>query len=122
MNSLSLKVKLGVGFGALLLIMIGMGVNTYISIGKLSDAADDAIKQMGKTSLIDDAALGLEKQSNATRGYILTADEATLKRREEGAAQFKASWEKFGTMLQTPEGKKLYAEVTEETQKITDIQ
>jgi len=122
MNSLSLKMKLGGGFGILLLIILCMGGNSYISINKLSDAADDVVKQAKKKLIVDDAALSLEMQSNGTRGFVLTAGDVPLKRRERGVTQFKDAWDKLGPLLQTPAGKTLYQSIGQDAQKLTDVQ
>ena len=48
MKSISLKMKLGLAFASLLLIISAMGIMNYNSIHKLSDLADEVDKQMYK--------------------------------------------------------------------------
>jgi len=111
MNKLSLKMKLGVGFGVLLLILAATGFVAYNSVGQLatiSDRADDIMTKKDISSQIDAA---LEKQSTGIRGFLLAGKEDLLKHDEEGKQQFSDNMEKLGKMLVTDEGKRLHAEI-----------
>ena len=113
MNRMSLKMKLGVGFGALLVIISSMGIISYTAVGKIDDLGGEVNKQWVKKGYINAAGGGLEMQTNGTRGFLLSGSEATLKRREEGAARFRENMDKFGALIQTEAGRKLYTRLNE---------
>src|SRR5262249_17006119 len=113
MNKLSLKMKLRVGFGALLVIIAAMSVITYLSVGKLSSLGDEVDKQWVKEGYLTSMDNGLEMQTSGTRGFLISASEATLKRREEGKAQFMEMANKYRPLIQTDAGHKLLARIEE---------
>jgi len=121
-KKISLKMKLGLGFGALLVIMATMGIVSYTSINKLSDLSDEVSKQMHKTQLANLVDAGLELQTSATRGYALSGIEATLKRREEGMAQYDKATDELNKLLQTERGKAAYAKVDSAAKELRDLQ
>ena len=111
MNKLTLKIKLALGFGMLLVIIAIMGVMSYTSINKLSDLSDEVAKQTHKTLLATQVDAGLELQTSATRGYLLSGTDATLKRREEGMAQADKAIDELKSLLQTDRGKAALSQV-----------
>jgi len=89
MNKLSLKMKLSVGFGALLLILAAMGFVGYSSTFRFSDSFDQARGDMVMSNRADRATLALERQTSAVRGYILQGNEDILQRDEEEKKEFR---------------------------------
>lgn len=65
-KKLSLKAKLGGGFGALLLTLALMGFVSYSSLQKLSGLTDEIAKQMTKKQYTLGLLGGLEQQTGAT--------------------------------------------------------
>ena len=122
MNSVSLKMKLALGFGALLVIIATMGFVSFSSINKLSDLSDEEMKQATKTLLAYGADDGFEMQINGTRTFLLTGGEGALKHRQEGSAQAKDRIDKLGPMLQTERGKALYAQLLAQSAELEAIQ
>jgi methyl-accepting chemotaxis protein len=113
MNKLSLKIKLGAGFGVLLILMILLGVCSYrsaITADKLSDDVDRVAKKK-ELALIVGASL--EMQSNGARGFMLTGKEEMLGRDEEGKTSFKQSFDELQKLATLPEVKKLLATIDE---------
>jgi methyl-accepting chemotaxis protein len=111
MNKLSLKMKLGAGFGALLLIVVALGVVGYRSAltgDQLSDDVDRQVQKKEDTLVVQNA---IEKQLVGLRGFLLTGKEENLKTLEDGRAQFQESMNKLEKTLQTEEGKKLFGEI-----------
>jgi len=62
MNRLTLRMKLGLGFGSLLLILAAMGFVANSSVGQLSYISAGAEQVMTKTYLASQIEAGLEKQ------------------------------------------------------------
>ena len=113
MNTLSIKLKLGISFGVLLIIMATMAVVSDIAIGQLSKLTDEEIKQVEKVQYSIVMNNDIEVQTSTTRGYVIAGREETLKRREEGAAEFSRMSAKMDALLQTARGKALFAHIQE---------
>ena len=122
MNKISLKMKLGLGFGVLLLISAVMGITSYTSVNKLSDLSDEVQKQMHKAQIAADVDSGIELQTSAGRGFVLSGNEEILKRREEGIAQVDKSMAELIKLLGTEEGKAIFAKVDTGTHELRNLQ
>jgi len=121
-NKISLKMKLGLGFGVLLLIIAAMGITAYTSVNKLSDLTDEVERQMYKAQLATDVDAGLELQTSAVRGFALCGNEEILKRRDEGIGQVNKSMAELSKLLQSDKGKELYAKVDAGTKELRDLE
>jgi methyl-accepting chemotaxis protein len=121
-NRISLKMKLGLGFGLLLLMIAVMGYVSYSSINRLSDLSDEMLKQTEKTRLAYSVDDGFEMQINGTRAFLLTGQEEALKHRQEGTDQAKEKAEKLGNLLQTERGKTIYSHLVEESGELEKIE
>ncbi len=111
MNKLSLKIKLGVGFGSLLLILMAMGFMAYNSVGQLADISNRVDDIMTKKDMSSQIESALEKQTTGVRGFLLAGKEDLLKHDEEGKQDFASNMDALGKMLVTEEGRKLHAEI-----------
>jgi methyl-accepting chemotaxis protein len=111
MNKLSLKVKLGLGFGVLLFILVVVASVSYNSVGQLTDISRRTDDIMTKKDMSSQIEAALEKQTTGIRGFLLTGKEDLLKHDEEGKQEFADNMEKLGKMLVTDEGKRLHAEI-----------
>jgi len=111
MNRLTLRMKLGLGFGSLLLILVAMGIVGYTSIGQLADISAQAGQIMTKTYLASQIEAALEKQTSGVRAFILVGREDLLQHDEEGKQQFTESMDKLSTLLSTEEGRRLYGDI-----------
>ncbi len=121
-NTLSIKLKLGISFGVLLVIMATMAVVSDIAIGQLSRLTDEEIKQLEKVEYANVMDNDVEQQTSSTRGFVIGGKEETLKRREDGAAEFSQVAAKIGAMLQTARGKALFAHIQEKAAELRGIQ
>jgi methyl-accepting chemotaxis protein len=121
-NKISLKMKLALGFGVLLVIVATMGFVSYSSINKLSDLSDEVSTQMHKSQLASNVDGGIELQTSAGRGYVLSGSEQTLKRREEGEAQADKAMEELYKLLQTDKEKAAWARVAGSARELREIQ
>lgn len=111
MNRLTLRTKLGVGFGSLLLILAAMGLVANGSIGQLAEISDRAEKTMTKTYLASQIEAGLEKQTSGVRAFMLAGQENLLQHDQEGKQQFNDSMDRLSALLVTDEGRRIYAEI-----------
>ena len=112
MNRLSLKLKLSLGFGALLLVLAAMAFVAYNSVGQLADMSQRADEIMVKKDMSSQIEAALEKQSTGVRGFLIAGKEDLLKHDEEGKQEFADTMEKLANMLTTDEGKRLHAEIS----------
>src|SRR6266568_2399045 len=102
MNKLSLKMKLGVGFGGLLLIVALMGYLSYSStrqLGLLADGVDDDVKMADLAVHLD---LSTWKQIAAVREFLLSGDEDRLRSYQEGQKEFVDTLGELGKMQLEP--------------------
>jgi methyl-accepting chemotaxis protein len=114
--------KLGCGFGALLLLMAIMGLQSYMSINRLSDLSDDVSRQDTKTKLAYTVDDGYEMETNATRTFLLTGEQDALDRMQQGTTQAKDGLQKLGTLLETERGKAIYARLLEDSAEVEKAQ
>ncbi len=122
MNKISLKMKLGLGFGVLLVIIAVMGTMSYHSLNKLSGLTDEISRQMLNAQIATDVDAGIELQTSSARGFVLSGTEGILKRRDEGIAQIDKSMEELNKQLQTEKGKELFAKVEAAAKELRDLQ
>jgi CHASE3 domain len=111
MNRLTLRMKLGLGFGGLLLILAAMGFVANSSVGQLADISERAGKVMTKTYLASQIEAGLEKQTSGARAYMLAGREDLLQHDQEGKQQFNDSMDNLSALVATEEGHRLYGEI-----------
>jgi methyl-accepting chemotaxis protein len=111
MNNLSLKMKLGIGFGTLLLTLVAMGLLAYHSFGRLVDVSQRVDLIMAKKDMSSLIEASIEKQSAGIRGFLLVGREDLLLHDEEGKKEFAENMESLGKLLVTDEGKRLHAEI-----------
>jgi methyl-accepting chemotaxis protein len=111
MNKLSLKMKLGLGFGALLLIVVVLGVVGYestVTTAELSGQVERQVQKKDMTVAVDGS---VDKQLVALRGFLLDGDEEHLKNGETAQVTFRESMGQLEKLLQTEEGKKAFAAI-----------
>jgi methyl-accepting chemotaxis protein len=111
MKKLSLKVKLGLSFGSLLLTLVALGTVAYRSVGQLGDTSKGVAAMMEKKDMATGIEAAIEKQTTGARGFLLAGQEDLLKDDEEGKQEFADKMDRMGNMLVTEQGKKLHAEI-----------
>ena len=109
MNKLSLKTKLGVGFGSLLIILTAMGLVAYNAVGQLGQISERVDQIMTKKDMSSQIEASIEKQTTGIRGFLLSAREDTLKHDDEGKQEFAENMNELGKLLVNEEGKRLHA-------------
>jgi methyl-accepting chemotaxis protein len=111
MSKMSLKMKLGLGFGTVLLTLAVLGIATYSGLGSIQAQARVVASNVEKKELTAAIDTGLEKQLAGARGFLITKDEAQLGRYREGNELLADSADKLEKMLVTDEAKKALADV-----------
>jgi CHASE3 domain sensor protein len=111
MNKLSLKMKLGMGFGGVLLILILTGIVANNAVGQLDELSNRVEKMMAKKDMASLLEAGVEKQSTGIRGFLLSGRDDSLLHDEEGKKEFSENMEKLRQTIVTEEGKRLHGEI-----------
>jgi len=111
MNKLSLRMKLGLGSGNLLLFLAAMGHLAYNSVGQLAEIGARADQVMVKTNLASQIDAAMEKQTSGIRGFLLVGKEDLLKHDNEGKQQFAESMDQLSKLLVLEESRKLQADI-----------
>lgn len=113
MSRMSLKMKLGVGFGTLLLILALMGVVGYRALTQLVDAAHEVDQIMAKQDMATTVEEAVEKQTTGVRGFLLLGREDMLKHDEEGKQEYTEHMAQLDKVLVSEEGRRLHKEIAQ---------
>jgi methyl-accepting chemotaxis protein len=111
LGKLSVKGKLMLGFGVLLLILVVLSIGAYRTILNLDRAADEVEMRNQQEKLAASIPAAVMKQSSGTRGFLLSGKETALARDEEGKREFREGMDKLTSTISTDEGKSLLAEM-----------
>jgi methyl-accepting chemotaxis protein len=122
MSKLSLKMKLGLGFGTVLVLLAILGFISYRSLVELDSSATRVSANLEKKQLTAGIEAALEKQSCGLRGFLLSGREEMLAHREDGARELQELMGKLEKLLATEEGKKLFAEMERATTQTRALQ
>jgi len=111
MSKLSLKMKLGVGFGALLVILTAMGVVAYHSIQKLTELSERADKKADARFVATSILAITNDQKAAYRAYLLASKESEMERYAADNSKLTENFSKMETLLTTEEGRRLFGKL-----------
>jgi methyl-accepting chemotaxis protein len=111
LNKLSLKVRLGAGFGLLLGILGVLSVVSYRTILSIDDAAIDVDHKTTERELAATLEGSAMKESSGIRGYLLTGQEKALERDEQGKSEMNEALGKLASLVRSEEAKRIYAEI-----------
>ena len=103
--------KLGVGFGALLLIVALLGAVGYESAATSAALSGEVDRQVEKTERMITIDMSVDKQLVALRAFLLTGGENHLDSGEAARVTFRETMEQLEPTLQTAEGKRIFAEI-----------
>ncbi|MGE5734689.1 MAG: methyl-accepting chemotaxis protein [Acidobacteriota bacterium] len=121
MNKLSLKMKLGLGFATLLLVITVVAGIGFYSTFRLSAVTDNIQVNDKKNLLAGTMESALERQTTGVRGFLLTGKEDLLKVDQDGQQEFKEGANELQKLLVTEKGKKLFADITRSFEAWRDI-
>jgi methyl-accepting chemotaxis protein len=111
LNGLSLRMKLGVGFGLPLAILVVLGMAAYHTILNLNEAGNEVDRETAETDLATSLEISAMKESSAIRGYLLTGEEKMLVRDEQGKREIRQAIDNLAPLVKSQEGKRMYAEI-----------
>ena len=111
MNKLSLKMKLGVGFGVLLATLITMGVVSYFSVRKLGELSATAEATGEKQLLAAQAGSLFNDEKNLVRGFLLTGSEQQRSRFQETTRKLTETLGTAEKLLSTDEGRRMHGKM-----------
>ncbi|HUK24851.1 MAG TPA: CHASE3 domain-containing protein, partial [Terriglobales bacterium] len=111
LSKLSVKAKLMLGFGLLLVILVVLSIAAYRTVVTLDQASQDVDRKTSEKEMSLYLMEGMFKQSSGTRGFLLSGDEKNLARDEDGKSEFRENLEKLAGSVQSDEGKRLLEEI-----------
>ncbi len=111
MNKLSLKMKLGVGFGALLLIVALLGVIGYESAATAAEVSGEVERQVEKKEMTLTIDMSVEKQLAELRAFLLTGGEEHVNSGETAQVTFRETMDRLEPLLQMEQGNKTFAAI-----------
>jgi len=119
LTDISLKWKIGIGFGAQLSIVAVLGIIAYVSVSQLDSTAKDVAAIEQKTLLATRIGLGMQAQSASVRGYLDTGREDLLPAGDQAKGQVADSLGQLDMSVVNPAAKKLLVDLHK---NISDMQ
>jgi CHASE3 domain sensor protein len=111
MEKLSLKTKLAVGFGTLLLTLAMTAGVSYYFLSTLDALSGRVVDRSEKAELARVVEAAVLKEGYGTRGFLLLNQESMLQRVEEGRREYKEAADTVCSRLVTQEGKQLFGDI-----------
>jgi methyl-accepting chemotaxis protein len=111
MSKLSLKMKLAVGFGTLLIILVVIATVAYTAVGSLAEAATEVGRKASEKEMLVKIELAVAKGRSGSASYLLLDRNEALEVDEEGKRDYKDSIEELTPLVHSDEGKRLFSEV-----------
>jgi len=111
MSKLSLKMKLAVGFGTLLIILVVIATVAYTAVGSLAEAAKEVGRKASEKEMLVKIELAVAKGRSGSASYLLLDRNEALEVDEEGKRDYKDSIEELTPLVHSEEGKRLFSEV-----------
>jgi methyl-accepting chemotaxis protein len=109
LSRFTLKSKLAVGFGALLLTLVVMGFVSFFSIRNLEDLSGRADQMAEERYLVRSIDAILSERKADIRSFLLSADEKHMQRYEQGSRTLAEDFDQLRLLLITEQGKTLFA-------------
>jgi methyl-accepting chemotaxis protein len=111
MRKLTLKMKLGFGFGSLLLILVTLGFVASGTVSWLAEISGRVDSMMTKKDTASQIEAEIEKQTTGIRGFLLSGREDVLKIDDQGKQEFNENMDRLQKTIVTEEGKRLHLEI-----------
>jgi len=121
MNKLSLKMKLGVGFGVLLAILIAMGVVSYFSVRRVTELSDTVDLRGEKQLLAADIRSSLDSEKVYLGGFLFTGSEQERNRFQESAGRLTDIMGTLEQLLTTEEDRRLFGKMRHATEQYNSM-
>src|SRR5580765_3397960 len=111
MNTLTVKMKLFIGFGTLLVVLVLSALVGFLAVVQLDGAADEVASMVTEKELSMLLMESVFKESSGTRGFLVSGQEKVLERDKDGQREFRETASKVVPLVHTEQGKVLYAEI-----------
>jgi len=121
MMAISLRVKLALGFGILLAMLILTGSIGYYSTGRVIAAAEDVRFSLKRREAATAVELGMRKQIQSASGYVFNGDQASLQQYAQDKQEVAQTLSELSKMLSTEKGKALFSNIRQRTDRMTGI-
>jgi len=120
-DKLTLRMKLALGFGTLILFIAALSLVGYYTVSRLDDAAGLANTAAEKRKLARQIETAVKTTIIGTRGFLLTGDETQLQSNNEAGQRYAECMMKLAPMLTTERGKRLFATLQQQMQEYRAI-
>jgi methyl-accepting chemotaxis protein len=100
-----------IGFGALLLIMAGMGIDGYFSVQQLVELSATADGKSNEAYRIRSIQAVINERKVSIRSFLLSGDESYMRAYQESNALLAQDFSKLEPLLTTAEGKRFLAQL-----------
>jgi methyl-accepting chemotaxis protein len=111
MNTFTVKMKLFIGFGTLLAVLILSAFVGFLAVVKLDRAADEVARKVKEKELAMLLMESVFKESSGTRGFLVSGQEKVLERDLDGRGEFQEMANKLVPLIQSEEGKNQFADI-----------
>ncbi len=113
MRKLSLKMKLAVGFGSLLLILVVVGALGYSALHRVADLSESASDKAHALAILENIDSRINDQRAALRGFLLDASQEELERYTDDNRVIAEDFVKLEPLVVTAKGKQMLAQLRE---------
>lgn len=115
MNRLNLKMKLAVGFGSLLLVLVIVGIANYLSLGNVTALSADARGKLQSVVIWHDFAARISEQTADLETFLLdNTRREDLNRYAENSRGLEADFSAIAPYVTTEKGKQMTAQFRSE--------
>lgn len=121
MRHLGLKAKLGVGFGALVTMIIFIGAVGYYSTERLIGASTDVTFSLKQRAAATSIEMGIRKQIRGAVDFVFNGNDASLRQYQQDKQEVSQRLEELGRVLSSEKDKALLANIRTSTDRISAL-
>jgi len=119
MNRFGLRVKLALGFGLLLTMLVAMGIVNYYSSLRVKAATDEVQSDQQKERHTMATNMALLKQIQSANQYVFNGDDASLQKYGAAKLEIEGKLAAIKKLLTTPAGKEMVSRFEESAKQVT---
>jgi methyl-accepting chemotaxis protein len=121
MNRFGLRVKLALGFGLLLTMLVAMGIVNYYSSLRVKAATDEVQSDQQKERHTMATNMALLKQIQSANQYVFNGDDASLQKYGAAKLEIEGKLAAIKKLLTTPAGKEMVSRFEESAKQVTAL-
>jgi methyl-accepting chemotaxis protein len=111
MRKLTLRLKMAIGFGALLLIVAAMGAASYFSVQQLAEISATADNKSTEAYLVRSLEAVINERKVSIRSFLLNGNENYMGKYQESNVLLAQDFSKLAPLLTDEESKRLVAQL-----------